>query len=124
MALTALTAACVSIVSAFNFGGPSGKKRKMVTAILNDPDATSGGATVGANVDDIPVSIFGLTKVESVSALQIYTTSTGAPVRIYSAAPDLAGTSIILSDSGQAAGAKADMTLATSESAQITVVGY
>lgn len=125
MALTTLVPADVTVVSSYYFGGPSGKKRKCLTAIINDPAATSGGATVGAVAGDIPVTIFpGFTKIEWCSNLQIYTTSGGAPARIYSAAPTLAGTSIMLSDSGQTAGAVADMTLATTESAQITIVGY
>jgi len=125
MALTTLVPADVTVVSCYPFGGSSGKKRKCMTAIINDPAATSGGATVGANAGDIPVSIFpNFAKIEWCSALQIYTTATGAPSRLYSAAPTLAGTSIMLSDSGQTAGAVADMTLATSESAQITIVGY
>ena len=124
MALTTLVAADVTIANSFRFGGPSGKKRKLVTVVLNDPAATSGGMTIGAVAGDIPASVLGFTKIEWCSNLNIYTTSTGATVRIYSAAPDLAGTSILLSDSGQTAGAIADVTIATTESASITLVGY
>lgn len=130
MALTTLTAACVSNVSAFEFGGQSGKKRKMKTIVINDPAATSGGIVVGANAGDIPASVLGFTKIEWCSHLQVYTTSTGAAVRIYPAAPNLAGTSVMLgqyataTDSEAARMAVADATIATTESAQITVVGY
>src|ERR1035441_2347997 len=125
MALTTLIPANVTVVSSYLFGGGRGKKRKQMTATINDLLATSGGAIVSANPGDIPVSIFpGFSKIDSCSNLNIYTTSTGVPARIYSAVPDLLGTSIFLSDSGQTAGAIADVTLATTESAQITIVGY
>lgn len=125
MALTTLIPANVTVVSSFTFGGTTGKKRKMMTVIIRDAAATSGGATVGAVAGDIPVTIFpGFTKIDWCSALQIYTTSTGVAVRIAPAAPDLAGTSVLLTDTGATAGALTDITLATTESAQITVVGY
>lgn len=124
MALTTLTAACATVVSAFQFGGQSGKKRKRVTFTLNDPAATSGGMTIGTNAGDIPASALGFTKMEDCSNLAIYTTSTGVGVRIYSAVPTLDGLSILLSDSGQTAGAVSDVTVATTESAKITIVGY
>ena len=125
MALTTLIPANVTVVSSYCFGGGSGKKRKQMTATINDLLATSGGAVVGANPGDIPVSIFpGFSKIDSCSSLNIFTTSTGVTARIYSAVPDLLGTSIMLSDSGQTAGAASDATIATTESAQITIVGY
>ena len=125
MALTTLIPANVTVVSSYYFGGGSGKKRKQMTATINDLLATSGGAIVGANPGDIPVSIFpGFSKIDSCSSLNIFTTATGLTVRVYSAVPDLLGTSILLSDSGQTAGAIADVTIATTESAQITIVGY
>lgn len=124
MALTTLTASCVTVVSAFQFGGQSGKKRIRKVLSLNDPAATSGGMTIGAVAGDIPASALGFTKMESCSNLNILTTSTGATVRIYSAVANLVGTSILLSDSGQTAGAIADATIATTESAVITVEGY
>jgi len=124
MALTTLTSACVTTVESFRFGGTSTKKRLRKTVTINDPAATSGGIVVGANAGDLPASAFGFTKIESCSNLNVYTTSSGATVRIYSAVPDLAGTSIYLSDSGQTAGAVSDVTIATTESAQITLIGY
>jgi len=125
MALTTLVAADVTVVSCYQFGGQSGKKRKRMTVTINDPAATSGGATVGTNAGDIPVGIFpNFTKIEECSNFLIYTTSSGASVRIYSASPDLLGTSILLSDSGATAGAVSDVTLATTESAMLTVTGY
>src|SRR5947207_810657 len=99
MALNTLTASCVTVVSAYQFGGQSGKKRKCLLVTINDPAATSGGIVVGANQGDLPASVFGFTKIERCSNLTIYTTATGAPVRIYAAVPDLLGTSIVLSDS-------------------------
>jgi hypothetical protein len=130
MALTTLTASCVTVVSAFQFGGQSGKKRKRLTVTINDPAATSGGITVGANTGDMPASVFGFTKIESCSCMQVYTTSGGAPVRLYLAAPDLAGTSVVTNvpstatDTEAARAALTDVTIATTESAQITLVGY
>lgn len=124
MALTTLVSADVAAGTAFRFGGPSGKKRKIVTVVLNDPAATSGGMTIGAVAGDILASVLGFEKIEWCSNLNIYTTSTGVTVRIYAAVPNLAGTSILLSDSGQTAGAIADATIATSESASITLIGY
>jgi len=126
-ASTAVTSAMVTRVSAFQFGGPSGKKRTRVVATFTD---AANGLAVGANVDDIPASVFGLQKIEECSSILAYTTSTGAPVRIYPASPDLAGTSILATNAGSATdseaarAAKADITLATTESAMITVVGY
>ena len=124
---TAAAAADVVIEQAHTFGGNNGKKRKRVTVILKGSTSTSTVDTpwtVGADVGDLLASVMDLTKIEDCSNLMIYTTSTGAPLRIHSAAPDLAGTSVILSDSGQTAGAKADMSLTYQESARITLIGY
>lgn len=115
----------VDHANTFRYGGPNLKKRKSVPVVLNNSQsAVDTPWTVGADAGDIPVSLFGLTKAESCSNLLIYTTSTGAPLRIYSAAPSPDGTSIILSDSGQAAGAKADFSLTATESAKLVVVGW
>lgn len=130
MALSTLVAADVTLVTSFPFGGTHGKKRKMATFTLNDPAATSGGMVIGGAAGDIPVSVFGFTKVESCSAVQVYTTSSGAAVRIYPAAPNLAGTSIMTgmaataTDTEAARQAVTDITIATTESAQITLIGY
>lgn len=131
MALTTLIPANVTVVSCFQFGGQSGKKRKMMTVVIDDAADTSGGIVVGANAGDIPVGIFpNFSKIEWCSQLQVFTTATGAPVRLYPAVPSLAGTSIMLgqyataTDTEAARMAVADATIATTESAQITVVGY
>lgn len=124
MALNTLTASCVTIVSAFQYGGQSNKKRRRLVVTINDPAATSGGIVVGANAGDLPASVFGFTKIEECSNLAIFTTSSGVVVRVYSAVPSPDGASLLLSDSGQTAGAVSDVTIATTESAQITLVGY
>ncbi len=124
MALTTLTAACVTNVSAMTFGGTGNKLRKRKQLVLNDPAATSGGIVVGANAGDIPASVLGFTKIDSCGNLTIYTTSSGVVVRVYAAVPDLAGTSVLLSDSGQTAGAVSDVTIATTETALLTAEGY
>jgi hypothetical protein len=80
--------------------------------------------TIGTNAGDIPASALGFTKMEDCSNLMIYTTSTGVGVRIYSAQVTPDGLSVLLSDSGQTAGAVSDATIATTESAQLTVIGY
>ena len=124
MALTTLIASDVTVLSAYRFGGTSGKQRKIVTVKLNDPLATSGGMTIGANTGDIAASVLGFTKIEWCSALHVYTTSTGAPVGIFPAAPDLAGTSILTNDVTSASPAPSDVTITTAQSAKITLIGY
>ena|SRR5690349_4821814 len=124
MALNTLTAACVTLVSDMTLGGTSSKRRKRKVFTINDPAATSGGIVVGANAGDLPLAAFGFqSKMDNCSNLAIYTTSTGVLVRIYAAAPSLDGQSILLSDSGQTAGAVSDVTIATTESAQIVIEG-
>jgi len=125
MALNTLAAAQVTLVSDMTFGGTSSKRRKRKQFIINDPAATSGGIVVGAVEGDIPYTAFGFqSKMDNCSNLMIYTTSTGVAVRIYAAAPSLDGHSIVLSDSGQTAGAVSDVTIATTESALITIEGF
>ena len=124
---SAAVVADVTIEVSHFFGGSNSKKRKRVVAVIKGATSTSSVDTpwtVGAVQADIPASAFGLVKIEDCSNLQVYTTSTGAPLRIYSAAPDLAGTSLMLSDSGQTAGAVADVSLTYQESMRITLVGY
>ncbi len=130
MALNTIIASNITVVSAFQFGGTSTRKRVMKTVTINDALATSGGIVVGANAGDIPASVFGMTKIEWCSALQVYTTSSGAMVRIYPIAPNLAGTSLLTGQYATATDTEAarmgvnDVTIATTESAQLTVVGY
>ncbi len=94
----------------------------MARLILNDPAATSGGMTIGGTAGDIPASVLGFTKIESCSSINIYTTSTGVTVKIALAVPDLAGTSILTALT--AADTIGDITVATTESASLTVIGY
>jgi len=121
MALTTVIASNISVESAFSYGGTMSKKRVRRMLVINDALATSGGIVVGANTGDIPAAALGFRFVESCGNLCVFTTSTGAPVRVYLAAPSKDGLSIVLTAT---AGALSDVTIATTESARIEVVGY
>ena len=132
MALSTITASCVTLVarSGYSLGGTTGKMRKRATFILNDPAATSGGMVVGGAAGDIPASAFGFTKIEECSTILAYTTSSSASLRIYPASPDLLGTSIMTGMAATATDTEAarqgvtDITIATTESAMLTITGY
>lgn len=131
MARTSVVAAAdVTIVSSFYFGGPTGKKRKLITATIYDPAATSGGWTIGGTEGDILATTFGLKKIEWCSNVAVTTTATGATTVILPAVPSLLGTGVLLTNAGSATdtaaarNAIADYTLATTNTFQITVVGY
>jgi hypothetical protein len=116
-----------TIESFYQFGGTSGKKRKCVTFILHAYGSGSGTDTpwnIGSTTGDLPVAMFGFTKIEQCSALAIYTTATGVVARIYPAAPSTDGTEILLTSTAATAGATTDMALAYNESARITLIGY
>ena len=120
-------AADVTVEAAFQFGGQSSKKRKMVTFVLAGSTSNSTTDTpwnIGSTDGDFPASAFGFNYIESCSNLAIFTTATGAVVRIAPATPSLKGQGVLLTDTGATAGAVTDIALAYTESARITLVGY
>lgn len=120
------TASDVTVVSAFQFGGQSGKKRIMKLLTLVDPAATSGGWTIGGTDGDFLSSVLGFTNIDAVPSARTYTTATKATTALLTAAPSLTGATqgVLLSNSGATTGAPADITLATTDTLELLVVGY
>ena len=127
MARTTIAAAAdVTIGAAFQFGGQSGKKRVYKIATLVDPAVTSGGWTNGANDGDVLASLFGFTCIEAVLSVRTYTTATKATTAIFNGVPSLMGTSqgIMFTTSSATTGAATDITLATTDTLEIVMIGY
>jgi hypothetical protein len=123
---TVAASADVTIVSAFQFGGQSGKKRKMVLITLVDPAATSGGWTNGGTDGDILASVLGFTNIDCVLSARAYTTSTKATTAILTGVPSLTGATqgVVFTTSSATTGALTDYTLATTDTLELVLVGY
>jgi len=106
-----------------HFGGSSTKARKRY--VISFVDATNsiviGGETHTMKVSDLGL---GLTFIDDCSNLLVYTTSTGATTQVIPAAPSSDGLRICTNPISAGANVSADITIATSETGQITIIGY
>lgn len=123
---TIAASADITISSAFQFGGQSNKKRKIITVTLVDSTANAEGWTIGGTNGDFLTSLMGFTNVDWVMSARAYTTLTGATTRCFNAAPSLTGSTqgILLTHTGTTAGAVGDVTLAATETLELVLVGY
>jgi hypothetical protein len=78
----------------------------------------------------MPATAFGLTKIESCGSVLVYTTATGAPLRVYPAAPSYNGVNLHATNAGTGTDSEAarnavlDIALANAETAQVELHGY
>ena len=113
-----------AVVRSFTEGGTSGKNRKVIILTF------AGALTAGGLTNKLLASAMGFTVIESCSNLLVYTTATGAGLRIYPAVPSLDGSMIHTTHSGSATDTEAartaiaDAAVASGESACIEVHGY
>lgn len=119
-------AADVTVASAFQFGGQSGKKRIYKVVTLVDPAATSGGWTIGGTDGDLLSSVLGFTNIETVVSVRAYTTTTKATTAVIVGRPSLTGSTqgVVFTDTGATAGAPTDYTLATTDTLELVLIGY
>jgi hypothetical protein len=121
-----VAAADVTVESTFEFGGQSGKKRKMATLVIDGSTSTASVDepwNFGSTDGDILASVLGFKKIDWCSNLTIFTTATGATLRFVFAGPSLNGTGILLGEIASGVGSVYDIALSYVESARITVVG-
>ena len=120
-----VTSAMVTFVRSWPECGTTGHDR--VGMLCRLEDATTGIAA-GGNSNTIPASAFGLTKVESCGNLLVYTTSTGASVKMYLMAPNYDGTLIHAIDVTNATDGNrfnvADVAIATTQRGLMEIHGY
>jgi hypothetical protein len=113
-----------TVVRSWTTGGTTGKRNKIVLSRF--VDATNGIA-VGGNTNTIKATDFGMTRVERCSSLLVYTTSSGATVKVVPAVPSYDGALISLGDAANATAANhegpADVAISSTQTGQITVEG-
>lgn len=116
--------ATISVIRSFTEGGTNGRNRKVVRF------SYAGALTAGGLSNLLQATVMGFSVVEECSNLTVYTTATGATLRIYPAAPSLDGSKIntgvygTATDTEAARMAVGDAAVASGESAVITVHGY
>lgn len=125
--ITTLTdsGASLTLVRAYTTGTPTGKRSKVKQYTFGA--GASDTITVGGLTNTILATNFGLTRIERVSNIVVYTTSTGASVKVYPAVPTSDGAGVTTAnpyDSTDATrGNAADITVGNSQSGMITVEG-
>lgn len=120
-----VSSAMVTIVRSWPECGTSGHDRVGMLVRLEE---TTAGIAAGGNSNTIPASAFGLTKVESCGNLLVYTTSTGASVKMYPMAPSFDGAIINAIDVTNATDGNrfnvADVAIATTQRGLMEIHGY
>jgi hypothetical protein len=120
-----IAVADVTIIRSWSEGGVRGKDR---VGMLVELKNTTSGLAAGGTSNLFPATALGLSVVESVSTIAVYTISTGAPVKMYPAAPTADGSKI---NSCLAADVTpgnhinvGDFTVSTLQAARLEVHGY
>lgn len=127
MAATNNVIGLVTVVKSTHFGGSSTKHRKRYT--IQIADATNG-ITVGGETNKFKVSDLGLglTFIDNCSNVLVFTTSSGAAVKVVPAVPSFDLSYISLADAANATAANhegpADVAISSAQTGQITIEGY